>query len=88
MNEEYINYIEQLLDISKKNDIFNMTSREFSEFSLWVDLLLVSQIPRKVYTKTTKTGEVQHICQSCWEGVGHMYAHCQHCGQVLDWGKE
>lgn len=88
MISKYIEYVEQLLDIAEKNDIFYLTSREFADFALWVEWSLERQLPRKVDTKIIKTGEVQHICQSCWEGVGYRYAHCQNCGQVLDWSEE
>lgn len=44
MNRKYIEYIEQLLDIAEKNDIFNLTSREFNEFSAEVREALEKQM--------------------------------------------
>ena len=88
MNREYIEYIEQLLDIAEKNDIFNLTSREFTEFSLSVELALESQISLKVDTEITETGRLQHGCQSCGGFVGYLHEYCENCGQALDWSEE
>lgn len=88
MNREYIDYIEQLLDIAEKNDIFNLTSREFNEFSAEVLESLEKQIPRKVDTEVAEIGGVQHVCQSCWGFVGYLHEHCDDCGQKLDWSEE
>ena len=88
MNRKYIEYIEQLLDIAEKNDIFNLTSREFTEFSLWVERSLELQIPRKVDTEVAEIGGVQHVCQSCWGFVGYLHEHCPNCGQAIDWSEE
>ena len=85
MNREYINYIDQLLDLAEKNNIFNLTSREVNDFSSSVSLSLELQIPRKVDTEVTEIGGVQHICQSCWGFVGYLHEHCENCGQRLDW---
>lgn len=85
MNREYIDYIEQLLDIAEKNNFFNLTSWAFNEFSAEVLESLEKQIPRKADTEITKTGGLQHICQSCWGFVGYLHEYCQNCGQKLDW---
>ena len=36
MNDTYINYIDQLLDLAERNDIFCLTSRAFNEFAVEV----------------------------------------------------
>lgn len=81
-------YIEQLLDIAEKNDIFCLTSREFNDFSAEVLVSLEKQIPRKVDKEITEIGGVQYVCQSCWGFVGYLYDYCQTCGQKLDWSEE
>lgn len=88
MNRDYIDYIEQLLDIAEKNDIFNLTSRAFNGFSAGVLESLEKQMPRKADTEITEIGGVQHVCQSCWGFVGYLHEHCQNCGQKLDWSEE
>ena len=88
MNREYIDYIDQLLDLAEKNNIFNLTSREFNEFLSSVSLSLELQIPRKVDTEMTEIGGVQHICPSCWGFVGYLYDYCQNCGQAIDWSEQ
>lgn len=89
MTREYIEYVEQLLDIAEKNNIFSLTSREFNEFSSSVGLSLELQLPRKVDDiEITEIGGVQHICQSCWGFVGYLHEHCENCGQKLDWSEE
>lgn len=88
MNREYIDYIEQLLDLAQLNDTFRLTSREFNEFSAEVLESLEKQIPRKVDTEITEIGGVQHVCQSCWSFVGYLHEHCENCGQKLDWSEE
>lgn len=88
MNREYIEYIYELLDIAKRNDTFNLTSREFNDFSLWVERSLELQIPRKVDTEVAEIGGVQHVCQSCGGFVGYLNEHCPNCGQAIDWSEE
>ena len=88
MNREYIDYIERLLDFAEKNNIFNLTSREFNDFSTEVLVSLEKQIPRKVDNEITEIGGVQHVCQSCWGFVGYLHDYCQNCGQKLDWREE
>lgn len=88
MNREYIDYIDQLLRLAEKNDIFNLTTREFNEFSSSVGSSLELQIPLKVYVEVTEVGELQHICQSCWGYVGYLHDYCENCGHAIDWSKE
>lgn len=85
MNREYIDYIDQLLELAEKNDIFNLTSREFNEFSSSVGLSLELQMPLKVYVGGNRVGGLPHICQSCRGYVGYLHDYCENCGQKLDW---
>jgi rRNA maturation endonuclease Nob1 len=80
--------VEPLLDIADKNNIFNLTSREFNKFSSAVMLSLELQMLRKVDTEITEIGGIQHVCQSCWGFVGYLHEHCPNCGQAIDWSEE
>jgi hypothetical protein len=85
MNDKYIEYIDQLLDIAERNDIFCLTSRAFTEFALEVMEALEKQKQRTPDSEITDTDGIQHTCPSCWGFVGYMHEHCEKCGQKLDW---
>jgi hypothetical protein len=88
MNREYIEYIEQLLDTAEKNDTFNLTSREFTEFSLSVSLSLELQTPLKP-TYDHQYGEMGcAFCGNMVSGWEELPNYCPQCGQAIDWMKE
>lgn len=85
MNDTFINYVEEMLDIAERNNIFCLTPRAFNEFSTEVREALEKQIPRKVDTEVSEIGGAQHFCETCCEFVGYLHEHCENCGQKLDW---
>ena len=87
MNDTYINYIEQLLDLAERNDIFCLTSRAFNEFVVEVREALEKQKQRVPDSEVSEVGGIQYICPSCWGFVGYLNEHCEDCGQKLDWIK-
>ena len=88
MNSTYINYIDQLLDLAERNDIFCLTTMAFNEFSALVREALEKQMPRKPDAEATEIGGLQHVCPSCWGFVGYMHDHCENCGQKMCWEVE
>lgn len=57
MNDTFIKYVEEMLDIAEQNNIFCLTPRAFNEFSTEVREALEKQIPRKVDTEISEIGE-------------------------------
>lgn len=88
MNDTYINYIDQLLDLAERNDIFCLTSRAFNEFATEVREALEKQKQRMPDAEITDIGGIQHTCPSCWGFVGYRHEHCENCGQKLDWTED
>lgn len=84
MNRDYIDYIDYLIDIAQRNDVFYLTSKEFHEFSTKVLESLEKQIPMKPtpYIKTIG------ICKSCEDSVHRLDNYCPNCGQKLEWSEE
>ncbi len=87
MNDTFINYVEQLLDLAKRNDIFGLTSRAFNEFSEEVREALAKGKPMKPIHK-----EKNLYCPNCddwllWDDAipNERDNYCGICGQKIDW---
>ena len=86
MNDTYINYIDQLLDLAERNDIFCLTSRAFNEFAVEVRAALEKGKPMR-----PKVDGEFGLCKRC----GYVFnseliseycvKYCPNCGQKLDW---
>ena len=87
MNREYIDYIDYLIDIAQRNDVFYLTSREFNEFSSEVLEVLEKQMPRKPITERTRYGML-YDCSVCECGLEPHNNYCPQCGQAIDWSEE
>ena len=84
MNDTYTNYIDQLLDLAERNDIFCLTSRAFNEFSAEVMEALAKGKPMKLEID----GEFELLCAGCGSVLdfkGYDGDYCPYCGQKLDW---
>lgn len=84
MNGEYINYIDQLLDLAEKDDIFSLTSREFNEFATVVREAMAKGKPMKLEID----GEFDLLCAGCGSVLDFKCYdgdYCPYCGQKLDW---
>ena len=87
MNDTYINYIDQLLDLAERNDIFCLTSRAFNEFAVEVRETLAKGKPMKLEID----GEFDLLCAGCGsvlESNGYDGDYCPNCGQAIDWSAE
>ena len=62
MNDAYINYIDQLLDLAERNDIFCLTSRAFNGFAVEVRETMAKGKPMKLEID----GEFDLLCAGCW----------------------
>ena len=97
MNDTYINYIDQLLDLAERNDIFCLTSRAFNEFVVEVREALEKQKPMKVtsprdtYPNEYGVTMYEYDCPNCGETIEfeslrcYEPEYCDECGQRLDW---
>ena len=65
--------IEDLMEYAKRNDYFNLTTREFAELDSKVSKALEKQIP--------KPPDIDH-CQ-CGEAIDGNWKYCPNCGQSL-----
>ena len=90
MNDTFINYVEQLLDLAKRNDIFGLTSRAFNEFSEEVREALAKGKPMKPI-RTEKS----LYCPNCvhwllWDDAipNEWDNYCGICGQKINWEDE
>ena len=63
MNDTYINYIDQLLDLAERNDIFCLTTRAFNEFAVGVREALEKQVGKKVVRVQDDVPKCPH-CES------------------------
>ena len=82
MNDTYINYINQLLDLAEVNDIFCLTSREFNEFAAEVREAMKKGKPMKLEID----GEFDLLCARCGSiyALGYDGDYCPNCGQKID----
>lgn len=84
MNDTYINYIDQLLDLAECNDIFHLTSRAFNEFAIEVreTLSKEKEVAPDIYPNTRF-----HVfeCSECGIGVTGVNRYCHKCGQKFNW---
>ena len=99
MNDTYINYINQLLDLAERNDIFCLTSRAFNEFASEVrETLSKGKAMKPVieqgapsYYGSTGISRDYCGCPKCGEEVGRgddKANHCPECGQKIDWTED
>ena len=85
MNDTYINYIDQLLDLAERNNIFCLTSRAFNEFASEVRETMAKGKPMKLEID----GEFDLLCAGCKSVLdfkGYDGDYCPYCGQKIDWG--
>ena len=89
MNDTYINYIDQLLDLAERNDIFCLTSRAFNEFEVEVRETMEKGKPMKPIKDKYGNSDCP-VCNAYVEFSGNQsyYKHeyCSGCGQAIDWG--
>ena len=90
MNDTFINYVEQLLDLAERNDIFCLTSRAFNEFATEVRETMAKGKPMKPIHK-----EKNLYCPNCdhwllWDDAipNEWDNYCGICGQKIDWEDE
>ena len=96
MNDTYLNYIDQLLDLAECNDTFYLTSRAFNEFAGEVRETLSKG---KAMKPVIEQGAPSYYggsgicreycaCPKCGEAVGRgddRANYCPECGQKIDW---
>ena len=96
MNDTYLNYIDQLLDLAEINDIFFLTSRAFNEFAGEVREALANGKPMKPVIEQGAPSYYggawicrdYYSCPKCGEEVGRgddRANYCPECGQKIDW---
>ena len=85
MNDTYINYIDQLLDLAERNDIFCLTSRAFNEFAVEVRETIAKGKPMKLGREWLP---FDLSCAGCGNMLGEWEErpnYCPSCGQAIDW---
>jgi hypothetical protein len=97
MNDTYTNYIDQLLDLAERNDIFCLTSRAFNEFAAEVRETMAKGKPMKVigrkniYPNEYGVTMVEIKCPNCESFIEfeslrcYEPEYCDECGQKLNW---
>ena len=99
MNDTYLNYIDQLLDLAECNDTFYLTSRAFNEFASDVrETLSKGKAMKPVigkgapsYYGGTSICRHYYSCPKCGEEVGRgddKANYCHDCGQAIDWTED
>lgn len=97
--KEYLNNVQELLAIAKKNDIFNMTWSEFRKFEDFVELAIEKDIAEEPleqpYADKKFNCGIDCLCPNCEEMVGvysknldewvYQNKHCSECGQKINW---
>lgn len=81
MKNKHINMIQELLDYARKNDLFNLTSRETGEFEAEVIDALDKAIERDALPFYDGFG-----CPTCSQYVHLDY--CGNCGQKVEFPDE
>ena len=72
--------IEDLMEYAKRNDYFNLTTREFAELDSKVSKALERQMPKPLRRKYINgTG----VCDGCGQVVKLYDKYCSNCGCKL-----
>ena len=84
MNDTYTNYIDQLIDLAERNDIFCLTSRAFNEFAAEVREALSKG--KEVAPDIYPSGRFYIFeCSECGITVSGVNKYCHKCGQKFKW---
>lgn len=85
MKQEDLDRVVELLDNARQTDMFNMTSRDFSEFQTKVIWAIEDKITKQpVKPKFIGKLLVGAYCPVCNGEVHKNKMYCN-CGQLLDW---
>lgn len=84
MNDTYIGYINELLDLAERKDFLCLTSKAFNEFAAEVKEAL--RKGKAVAPDIDPSGIFYTFeCRECGTNVSSVNKYCHKCGQKLDW---